>query len=77
MYVCICVCRLLFGILRDVVCGWWFVWVFGVSFRCAGSSVVELSIAARRVTGSNPVSRLLFASPHSVNNTQHTTVAYH
>jgi hypothetical protein len=28
-------------------------------FRRAGSSVVELSIAARRVTGSNPVSRLL------------------
>lgn len=35
-------------------------------FRCAGSSVVELSIAARRVTGSNPVSRFLllrFTSP--------------
>jgi hypothetical protein len=32
-------------------------------FRRAGSSVVELSIAARRVTGSNPVSRLFFFTP--------------
>ena len=32
------------------------VWLFG----SAGSSVVERSIAARRVTGSNPVSRSFF-----------------
>ena len=34
--------------------------VVGVMLRGASSSVVERSIAARRVTGSNPVSRLFF-----------------
>lgn len=47
--VCCCLCCQV-GVV--VVC-------FVVCFRRAGSSVVELSIAARRVTGSNPVSRLL------------------
>ena len=32
------------------------------SLFCAGSSVVERSIAARRVTGSNPVSRYFVKS---------------
>ena len=55
--VCVCVCYCVSvqcSCSRGVVCG-----CSNCCFRRAGSSVVELSIAARRVTGSNPVSRLL------------------
>ena len=53
--VCVCYCvSVQCSCSRGVVCG-----SSNCCFRRAGSSVVELSIAARRVTGSNPVSRLL------------------
>jgi hypothetical protein len=50
---CFLVCLLLLCFLVVCLCVLWCL------FRRAGSSVVELSIAARRVTGSNPVSRLI------------------
>ena len=46
---------------------WWRFWCEcrELSRLRAGSSVVELSIAARMVTGSNPVSRLMLLLPLS------------